>query len=70
MAPDTYVVDDCLIWHQWEGRCLVLGRPDAPEKEDTKMGLGGRGEEHFLRGKGEEEGCGFCGGKTEKGYSN
>ena len=30
MAPDTYVAEDCLIWHQWEGRLLVLWRIDAP----------------------------------------
>jgi hypothetical protein len=30
MAPATYVADDCLIWHQWEGMHLVLWRLDAP----------------------------------------
>ena len=24
MAPDTYIVEDCLSWHQWEERPLVL----------------------------------------------
>uniref|UniRef100_M0RAW8 Uncharacterized protein n=1 Tax=Rattus norvegicus TaxID=10116 RepID=M0RAW8_RAT len=29
MAPATYVAEDGLIWHQWEGRSLVLWRLDA-----------------------------------------
>lgn len=24
MAPDANVVEDCLIWHQWQGSPLVL----------------------------------------------
>jgi hypothetical protein len=31
MAPDTYVVEDQLIWYQWERRPLILWRLDAPE---------------------------------------
>ena len=31
MAPATCIAEDCLIWHQWEGRCLVLWRLDDPE---------------------------------------
>ena len=34
MASAKYVAD-CLIWHQWEGRCLVLWRLVAPAKEDA-----------------------------------
>jgi hypothetical protein len=30
MAPDIYVAEDGLVWHQWEGRPLVLGKLDAP----------------------------------------
>jgi hypothetical protein len=32
MAPPTYVAEDYLICHQWEGRTLVLWRLVAPEK--------------------------------------
>jgi hypothetical protein len=36
VALATYVAEDCLIWHQWEGRrYLVLWRLDALEKEDV-----------------------------------
>jgi hypothetical protein len=30
MAPATYVAENGLSWHQWEGRPLVLGRLVAP----------------------------------------
>ena len=30
MGPDTYVAEDYLICHQWEGMSLVLCRLDAP----------------------------------------
>jgi hypothetical protein len=30
MAPTTYVAEDELIWHQWEGRPLVQWRLNAP----------------------------------------
>jgi hypothetical protein len=36
MAPATYVAEDYLIWHHWEGRSLVLWRLDAPEKGDAR----------------------------------
>lgn len=32
MAPTTYIAEDYHIWHQHEGRCLVLWRLDDPEK--------------------------------------
>jgi hypothetical protein len=38
MASAIYVAKDGLIWHQWEGRCLVLWRLDAPEKGDAREG--------------------------------
>jgi hypothetical protein len=44
MAPTTYVAENCLIWHPWEGMHLVLWRLDAPEKGDAKrveVGIGG-----------------------------
>jgi hypothetical protein len=37
MALATYVGEDCLIWHQWEGRHLVLLRLDAPEKGHARQ---------------------------------
>ena len=30
MAPVTYVAEDGLVWHQWEGRPLLLWRLNAP----------------------------------------
>ena len=57
MVPTTYVAEDCLIRHQWEGRSLVLWRLFAPAKEDARgvkqesMG----GEEHPFRSKRERE---------------
>ena len=35
MTPATNVTD-CLIWHQWEGRNLVLWRLDAPDNGDAR----------------------------------
>jgi hypothetical protein len=37
MAPDTYVQEDGLIWHQWEGKSLVLWRFDAPTWENARV---------------------------------
>ena len=37
MSRATYVAEDGLLWHQWEGRTLVLRRLDAPEKEDARL---------------------------------
>jgi hypothetical protein len=36
MAPNKYVAEYCLIWHQWEGSHLVLWRLDVPEKGDAR----------------------------------
>jgi hypothetical protein len=36
VVPDTYVAEEYLIWHQWEGMYLVLWRLDAPEKGDAR----------------------------------
>jgi hypothetical protein len=36
MALATYVAEDCLIWHQWEGRSLVLWRLDAPAQGNAR----------------------------------
>jgi hypothetical protein len=35
MALTIYVAEDCLIWHHWEGRCLLLWRLVAPMKVDA-----------------------------------
>jgi hypothetical protein len=36
MPSNTSVAEDCLIWHQWEGRHLALWRFDAPAKDDAR----------------------------------
>ena len=36
MAPTTYVSEECLIWHQREGRHLVLWRLFVPVKKDAR----------------------------------
>lgn len=36
MAHAIYVAQDCLIWHQWEGICLVLWRLDTLEKDSAR----------------------------------
>jgi hypothetical protein len=42
MTPAVYVAEDGLIWHQWDGRPLVLWRLDDPVKEwEYVMGIGG-----------------------------
>ena len=38
MDPTTYVAEDGLIWHQWEGRRLVLWKLDTPEKRGMLEG--------------------------------
>jgi hypothetical protein len=66
MAPTTYVAEDCLIYHQWEGIHLVLWRLDAPEKGDDRgdeVGVDGWESTH-LEAKGRGIGWEFCGGKT------
>ena len=37
MAPAAYLAEDCLIWHQWEGRPLVLWKLDAPVYGNAKV---------------------------------
>jgi hypothetical protein len=36
MAPATYVAEDCLIWHHWDRRSLILWRLDAPAKRNAR----------------------------------
>jgi hypothetical protein len=36
MAPATYIAGNCLIWHQWEVKPLVLWKLDAPAKVDAR----------------------------------
>jgi hypothetical protein len=63
MASATYVAEDCLSWHQWEGKPLVLWRLDALEMGDARgvrqEWVGGWVKEYPLRGK--EEGGGMGG---------
>jgi hypothetical protein len=39
--------EDCLVWTQWKGMCMVLWRLDVPKKGDGKRvsleGVGGWG---------------------------
>ena len=37
MVPSAYVAEDGLIWHQQEGRPLVLWRLDAPSSGDARV---------------------------------
>jgi hypothetical protein len=59
--PDTYVAEDCLIWHQWEERHLVLWKLNAPVKEDARRvrqeWVGGWGHT-LLQAKGRGDGIG------------
>ena len=61
MAPATYVAEYCLIWHQWEGRTFILGRLDAPVKEDARVVRQewvGRQRSTLLEAKGRGNGMG------------
>ena len=53
LPPPPYVVEDYLVWPQWERMCLIPQSLDAPVKGDTRVGKGVG--EHSLRGKGEGE---------------
>ena len=63
MDPSTYVAEDFLIWHQWEGRSLVLWRLVAPVKGDPR----GVGRNHPLRGKEEGYRIVFAEGRQGRG---
>ena len=55
MVPATYVAQDYLIWHQWEGMNLIVWRLDAPEKGDARgvrQNSGGRLESTLLEAEG------------------
>jgi hypothetical protein len=61
-----YVAEDCCVWRQWEGRCFVLWKLDAPEKKDARQMSWvwvGWWCKHPLRGKGEQG----WGGLMERG---
>jgi hypothetical protein len=69
IAPATYVAEDGLIWHQWEGRPLLLKRLHAPACGDAREirqnwtdGWGSTLIEAGRRG----DGMGVCGGETRK----
>jgi hypothetical protein len=59
MISAAYVAEDGLIWHQWEGRHLVLWRLNVLEKWDAR---GVRGRSGWVGGwvghrvRGKEEG--------------
>lgn len=61
MSPYTYVGEDCLIWRQWEGSCLVLWRLVTPAKGDA------RGVSTFLEAKGRGDGMGGLDRGDQKG---
>jgi hypothetical protein len=68
MAPATYVPENCLIWHQWKGRCFVLWRLVVPGKKDgtgVRWEWVGQWRSTLLDAKGRWEGV--CRGKTRKG---
>jgi hypothetical protein len=73
IAPATYVEEEGLIWQQWEGRCLVLWRPDATEKGNARRvrreWMGGLGS-NLLETKGRRMGSGICGGEARKRGDN
>jgi len=52
MAPAAHVAEGSLIWHQWEGRPLVLWRVDAPRLGNARAGVGGWMGEHLRRSRG------------------
>jgi hypothetical protein len=48
-APSTYIVEDCLVWPQWE-MCLLLERLVTPGKVDAtgrECPLGGKGKGEY-----------------------
>ena len=38
--PNTYTVEDCLVWSQWKKIQLTLERFKAPRRGDAWQGLG------------------------------
>jgi hypothetical protein len=69
MAPATHVVEVCLIWHQWEERCLVLWRLVAPGKMDAvrvRPRVDGWRESILLEAKRRGMEWWACGGETRK----
>ena len=70
MTPATCIVEDSLVWLQWEGSRLFLWRPDASEKGDARgvrqEWVGGWGST-LLEANGRGFGRGFCEGETGKG---
>ena len=66
-----YVSEDHLIWHQWEGRCLVLWRLHSPKKGNARgvrqKWVGGWGSTLLEQRVGGKDGV--CGGETRKGYN-
>jgi hypothetical protein len=72
MAPDTYVAEDGLIWHQEEGRCLVLWRFVATGKGDAgevRQELVGGWRSIPIEAKASGDGVGVCLRETRKEYN-
>jgi hypothetical protein len=69
-GPTTYVAEDCLIWHQWEGKFLILWRLDGPEKGNARRlrweRMGWWGNTH-LEAMGKGMGWVFNGGEIRNG---
>jgi hypothetical protein len=70
MTPAAYVIEDGLIWHQWEGRPFTLWRLDAPAEGDATVvrweWVSGWGST-CLETNGREGGMGDCRDKNRKG---
>jgi hypothetical protein len=69
MAPAAYVAEDGLIWHQWEGKPLVLWRIDALAEGNSRAVRQEWVGEHSHRSRGRGVGQGICRGETGKGIT-
>jgi hypothetical protein len=69
MASTTDIAEDCLIWHQWEGRCLLLCRLVTPVKGSAGGTRLGRWGNTLLEAKRRGERVGGCREETRKGDS-
>jgi hypothetical protein len=70
MDAAAYVAEEGLVRHQWEGRPLVLWRPDAPvwgkDRVVKQEEVGGQ-ESNLLETKGRGIGWGCMKGRPGKG---
>ena len=56
MRPSIYMVEDCLVWLQWEKMCLILDKLEVPRREKS---CGGRST--LLEARGRRNGMQNCG---------